>query len=333
MAVTRERGVFRAGIVLIPGFSLMAFASTVEPLRNANLMLGKTHYAWTHLSPKGGTIASSGGLEVVTTGLAAVSATEFDLVVVCGGLDCQDYRNDKLDGFLRRAARGGALVGSVSTASFILAKAGLLVDRRCTVHWDFREAFAEAYPDLDIRNELFVSDRGILTCAGGTAALDMMLQLIRDRHGNDLANLVSDQFIHGSLRGPADDQRMALRSRLGVSDPLILKAIAIMEAAIEHPLKAEAIAAKVGVSARQLERLFQRDLGRSPTQHYTRVRLERARKLLRQTSLPILEIGVACGFVTASYFAKSYRLHYGVVPSADRQPEAVEFKPRKSRST
>src|SRR6185369_5481980 len=142
---------------------------------------------------------------------------------------------------------------------------GLLEGRRCTVHWDFRDAFAEAYPELDIRGELFVADRGILTCAGGTAALDMMLQLIREHHGDDLANLVSDQFIHGSLRGPRDDQRMALRSRLGVSDPLILEAISIMESAIEHPLKADAVAARVGVSARQLERLFRRDLGRSPT--------------------------------------------------------------------
>jgi transcriptional regulator GlxA family with amidase domain len=321
-----QRGdLFHVGVVLTPGFSLMAFASTVEPLRGANLMQGAVLYRWSHLSPEGGMVASGGGLEVLTRPLPKPTEADFDMLVVCGGMGSDTYRNAKLDAFLRQMVRRNVIVGSVSTASFILAAAGLLNNRRCTVHWDYLEAFQEAFPHLDATNELFVIDKGVFTCAGGTAAMDVMLQFIRQRQGDEFAGKVSDQFIYGTIRQPRDAQRMTLRNRLGVAQPALVNAIEVMEGAIETPLRAPQIAEHAGVSTRQLERLFMRYLGCSPTRHYIWLRLEKARKLLRHSTLSVLEIGVACGFTSASHFARAYRLHFKVVPSADRKPEVVPF--------
>jgi len=325
---------FHLGVVLTPGFSLMAFASTVEPLRGANLIQGDVLYRWSHLSPDGGMVASGGGLEVRTEALPKPSSTDLDMVVVCGGMGSDSYRNTKLASFLRQMVRRDVIVGSVSTASFILAAAGLLDGRRCTVHWDYLEAFHEAFPQLEASSELFVIDGNVFTCAGGTAAMDVMLQFIRQRQGDEFASMVSDQFIYGTIRQPRDAQRMTLRNRLGVAQPALVKAIEIMEEAIESPQRSPKIAKRVGVSTRQLERLFRRYLGCTPTQHYIRLRLEKARKLLRHSTLSVLEIGVACGFTSASHFARAYRSHFKFVPSADRAPEVVPFlaEPAKPRS-
>src|SRR6185369_7635237 len=228
--------VFHLGVVLTPGFSLMGFASTIEPLRGANLISGRTIYRWTHLSPDGGTVIAGSGLEVLTAALPAPAEADFNMVVVCGGLGSESYHNSKLRVFLRRLITRRVIVGSVSTASFILAEAGLLDNRRCTVHWDYIEAFQEAYPHIDVRNELFVIDNRVFTCAGGTAAMDVMLQFIRQQLGDRFASAVSDQFIYGAIRQPRDAQRMALRSRLGIAHPVVVKAIETMEGATEAPL-------------------------------------------------------------------------------------------------
>lgn len=320
---------FTVGMILTPGFSLMAFASVVEPLRGANLISGKSLYRWLHLSPEGGMVASGGGLEVRTEVLPQPGAAEVDMVVVCGGMGSDTYRNARLNMFLSQIVRRDVIVGSLSTASFILAAAGLLEKRRCTVHWDYLDAFREAFPKLDASSELFVIDKGVFTCAGGTAAMDVILQFIRQRQGDDFAGKVSDQFVYGTIRQPQDAQRMTLRNRLGIAQPALVKAIEMMEGAIETPIRTPQIAKRAGVSPRQLERLFMHHLGCSPTQHYIRVRLQTARKLLRQTTLSVLEIGVACGFTSASHFARAYRSAFKTVPSADRQAELIPFGPER----
>lgn len=320
-----HQDVFHVGVVLTPGFSLMAFASTVEPLRGANLVSGTALYRWTYLSPEGGTSRSGGGLEVITAALPGASEADFDMVVVCGGLGCESYHSRKLDAFLRRIMRRNVVVGSVSTASFVLARTGLLDNRRCTVHWDYLESFREAFPQVEATNDLFVIDHGVFTCAGGTAAMDVMLHFIMQRHGDAFARAVSDQFIYGTMRHPTDAQRTALRVRLGIADPVVIGTVGLMEGAIEAPLTLPELARAVGVSTRQLERLFRRYLGCSPAQYYIRTRLERARGLLRQTALSVMEIGLACGFTSASHFARTYRSHFKIAPSADRRSESVPF--------
>lgn len=303
----------------------MAFASTVEPLRAANLIHGEPLYRWTHYSPDGGAVASSSGLEVLTKPLPAAQATDFDMLVLCSGLDAETYSNRKLRRYLRQVVHRDVVIGSVSTASFLLADAGLLDGRRCTIHWDYLEAFREAYPQLDVRNELFIIDNRMFTCAGGIAAMDVMLEFIRHRQGHEFANRVAENFIYGTPRLAQDSQRMGLRNRLGVAHPAILQAAELMECAIETPLRQPDIAGRVGVSTRQLERLFDRYIGRSPTRHYIRLRLDRARKLLRHSTLSVMEIGMACGFTSASHFARAYKRQFGLVPSSDRRPALSSF--------
>ena len=305
--------------MLLPGFSLMAYAATIEPLRSANLMRGAELYRWTHLSPDGGAVLSSGHLPIMTETPSAGHVAALDCVILVGGLGCERYRHRGLTAFLRQVARKGALLGAVSTASFILARAGLLAGHRCTVHWDYRPAFVEAFPTLEVSGDLFVIDGNLFTCAGGVAALDMMLQLIRQQHDPALAALISDQFIHGSLRDARDRQRMDLQHRLGAAPQAVIKAVALMEAHIETPLSMPAITARLKLSGRQLERLFRDSFDLTPARYYLNLRLDAARKLLQLSSLPILDIGLATGFVSASHFAKAYRLHFQEIPSATRQ--------------
>ncbi|WP_374378378.1 GlxA family transcriptional regulator [Dongia sp.] len=321
----KSNELFRVGVVLTPGFSLMAFASLVEPLRGANLISGQTLYEWHHLSPEGGTVSSGGGLAVLTEPLPGTQGPTFDMVVVCGGMGSDTYRNTRLRSYLGRLARHNVIIGSASTASFILAACGLLTDRRCTVHWDYMEAFQEAYPRIRVTSDLFVIDRGIFTCAGGTSAMDVMLQMIRQRQGAEFASKVADQFVYGTIRQAKDDQRMSLRNRLGIVQPALVKAIEAMEGHVESPLRTPRLAKHAGVSTRQLERLFLQQFGRSPTKYYVMVRLEKARKLLRHSSLSVLEVGVSCGFTSASHFARAYRNQFGTSPSADRVPEMMTF--------
>ena len=302
----------------------MAYAATVEPLRSANLMRGQELYRWTHLSPEGGAVDSGGHLPIATTAVTALETLP-DLVVLCGGLGSETYRHRLLPPFLRRIRSAGKLVGAVSTASFILARAGLLRGHRCTVHWDYRSAFVEAFPQLEVCSELFVIDHGICTCAGGVAAMDMMLHLVREKHGSALSALIADQFIHGTLRQPRERQRMALQHRLDTSSPQIAHAVALMEAHIEAPLSVVAIATRVRLSGRQLERLFRSAFDVTPARYYLNLRLDEARKLLRLSTLSVTDIAVATGFISTSHFAKSYRLYTGHAPRHERR--ALDLSP------
>jgi transcriptional regulator GlxA family with amidase domain len=225
-------------------------------------------------------------------------------------------------GWLRRLDRQGLVIGGVSLGSYLLARAGLLAGYRSTVHWENLAAFAEEFPDLEVTNELFEIDRNRFTCSGGIAALDLMLDLIARQHGRDLAKAVSEQFIQERIRDRHDRQRMALPARLGVRHPKLLEVVRRMEESAEEPIARARLAAGVGLSSRQLERMFRRYLDRTPTRYYLELRLARARLLLLQTELPVLEVALACGFVSASHFSKCYRDVYGCTPRDQRQADA-----------
>ncbi len=188
----------------------------------------------------------------------------------------------------------------------------------CTIHWESLPGFVEEFPEIPVTSDLFEVSQNRFTCSGGTAALDMMLYLIALKHGNALATKVSEQCLVDRMRNPQDRQRMPLRVRLGVHHPKLITAIEMMEANLEEPLSQEMLAKYVGLSQRQLERLFNKHLGRTPTQYYLDLRLERARHLLYQTDMPIISVALACGFVSASHFSKCYRQMYGRPPGAER---------------
>jgi transcriptional regulator GlxA family with amidase domain len=303
---------------LVPNFSMMAFTAAVEPLRSANRMSGSQLYSWRVISKDGRPISASNRLQVVAdAAIADVDACES--LFVCAGIDAHRYDDRQVLAWLRRIARQGGMVGSLCTGTHLLARAGLLNGYRCTIHWEDLEAFADEHPELEVTDDIFEIDRNRITCSGGTAALDLMLHMITLEHGAELAGKVSEQFIHERIREAHDHQRMALQSRVGVSDPKLLSAIAEMEANLEEPLPLPDIAEAVGLSTRQLERLFKKHLGRTPSRYYRELRLHHARLMLMQGSASILSIALAAGFVSASHFSRRYREYFGRTPREERR--------------
>lgn len=307
----------RLGLLLVPGFPMMAFSSAVEPLRAANLITGQQLYEWHLLSPDGGPVQASSGIRVLPAG-PLDAAPRLDAVFVCGGLAPNAFDDAHMLSWLVERARCGTPMGSLSTGTFVLAAAGLLSGYRCTTHWESLPALAESYPDLDVTGALFEIDRDRYTCSGGTAPLDLMLHLIARDHREDLAQAVSDNFIHGRIRAGRDRQPMTEQVRLRARAPKLADAIDLMQTHIEQPLSTAELAGRIGVSRRQLERLFQQYRGCTPTEYYMALRLEHARVLLLETGLSILNVALASGFSSQSHFGACYREHFGRTPGAER---------------
>jgi transcriptional regulator GlxA family with amidase domain len=250
-----------------------------------------------------------------------------DYVFVCAGGNPALFHHQPTFAWLRQLARRGVRIGGVSGGPYLLARAHLLAGYRFTLHWEHAPAFLEEYPDLDLRRSLYEIDRDRLTCSGGTAPLDMMHAVITREHGSELALAVSEWFLQTHVREGAGPQRMPLRERLGIAHAPLLRVIGRMEQTIETPEPREELARLANVSLRQLERLFRQHLGRSLGEHYLGLRLERARDLLRQTSLSILETALACGFSSASHFSRSYRERFGHPPREERaRPSGPDWR-------
>jgi transcriptional regulator GlxA family with amidase domain len=307
----------RLAFLLVPNFSLIAFTAAVEPLRLANRASGKELYRWHLLSGDGKPVTASNGITLYPEG-SIEQATGFGTVILCSGIDGHLYEDRQVFAQLRRLDRAGTDIGALCTGSHILAKAGLLDGYRCTIHWENLASFSEAFPEIEVTAELFEIDRNRFTCAGGIAALDLMLNLIGTQHGHELAAAVSDQFIHERIRDRHDHQRMALPARLGVRHPKLIAVIQRMEESLEEPLTRAALASAAGLSSRQLERLFRKYLNRSPARYYVELRLNRARLLLLQTNLSVIDVALACGFVSPSHFSKCYRDFFGKTPRRER---------------
>jgi AraC family transcriptional regulator, glycine betaine-responsive activator len=303
--------------ILVPDFSMIAFSSAVETLRLANRVSAQPFYGWRCFSPDGQSVKASNGIVVEVDGGIAALGKEA-MVLVCGGVEVQRFADRAMLDKLRRLAAHGATLGGICTGPYLLAKAGLLDNHRCTIHWENLSGFQEEFPHIDITSELFEIDRKRLTCAGGTAALDMMMTIIADQCGYGVSTLVADMVMHHRIRDGHEGQRMDLRVRLGISNPKLLSVIEIMENNLETPMSCADLAEDVGLSTRQLERLFHKYLKRPPTRYYLGLRLDRARFLLSQTSMPVLTVALACGFVSASHFSKCYREHFSRTPSEER---------------
>lgn len=309
---------------LVPDFTMIAFATALEPLRSANRMLGYEAYRWRLASHDGRPVVASNGVEcAVNTSLdderrKMTGPERPSMVVVCSGIDVESYANKSVFAWLREEYNRGVAVAGLCTGAHILAAAGLLAGKRCAIHWENLPGFSEAFPKADVFADLFEVDQNIYTCAGGTAALDMMLKLIGDDFDDNLVNRVCEQFLTDRVRNPTDRQRLPLRARLGVQNAKVLSIIEFMEANLSEPLSLIEIADQVDLSRRQIERLFRTEMGRSPARYYLEIRLDRARHLLLQSSMPVVEVAVACGFVSASHFSKCYRELYSRSPQQER---------------
>ena len=310
---------------LVENFSMMAFTSAIEPLRLANRQVGKDLYRWRLVSAEQHSVTASNGVGITTDSTLEEEKRRpisFDekskLVLVCAGVNVSQYVSKPLKSWLRDLHVHGVTIGGLCTGAWILASADLLNNRRCAIHWENLPGFSEAFPKAEVYADLFEFDGNVYSCAGGAAALDMMLHIIADDHGDELANQVSEQCLVDRIRNSQDRQRLPLRARLGINNSRLIYIIELMEANIAQTIPLTDIADSIGLSRRQIERLFAKNLGRSPSRYYLEIRLERARHLLIQTDLPIVEVAVACGFVSASHFSKCYRELYGRSPQMER---------------
>jgi transcriptional regulator GlxA family with amidase domain len=303
--------------ILLDQFTMLCFSSAVEALRIANRMSGKQLYTWT-LAGEGGDVAwcSAGIGFKLDCDLPEI--TRDDTVLVCGGIDVASATSKKMLNWLRREARKGATIGGLCTAGYTLAKAGLLDGKRATIHWENQDSFIEEFEDVTLTKSVFVIDGNRITTAGGTASIDLMLKIIADDHGEDLANLVADQLIYTSIRTDQDTQRLSIPTRIGVRHPKLGQVIRMMEQNIEEPISPATLARDVDMSTRQLERLFRRYLNRSPKRYYMELRLGKARNLLMQTDMSVINVALACGFPSPSHFSKCYRAHYATTPYRER---------------
>ncbi|WP_420604552.1 GlxA family transcriptional regulator [Methylobacterium sp.] len=295
------------GFVLVPDFPLMSYTAAVEPLRAANTLSGCPLYRWWHAAPGGGTVQASNGVTILTDVEIGALELDADRVFVCAGGNPATFDDPAVSAWLRNLARKGVTVGGISGGPYLLARAGLLTGRRCTLHWEHVPAFEERYPDLEVVRSLFEMQGNRITCSGGIAALDLMLNLIEQDHGPGLAAGVSDWFLHNQIREGLSPQKMDLRLRFGIRDPRVLRVLAAMEANLETPLSKEDLAGLARVSVRQLERLFRDLLGVGLHRSYLDLRLDRAHQLRRESSMSAAEIAAATGFANADELSRAER--------------------------
>jgi len=305
-------------IVLLPSFSNLTFAALVEPLRVANLTARRDAYSWTLVSQDGGPVASSSGLRVEID-LALADLGRADAVFVVASYEAEAHTTAPLLSWLRARARGGATLGGLESGAYVLARAGVLDGFKATTHWQDLSAFAESFPKIDVVPDRFAIDRGRITAGGALPALDLMLELLRRRHGLGLAIAVSSMFIYEQEHAGRDPQHMVSAGRLSWQDPVLLAAIRAMEENIEEPISIREVAGRAGVGVRDLARRFSAKLGIGPKTYYTDLRLSLGRRLLDHTDRSVSDIALTCGFASGSAFARAFRTAFNTSPSATRR--------------
>ncbi len=306
------------GFLMMPEYTLSTFSNAVSVLRMANRLSDKELYRYSVFSFDGEPVVSSAGLELNLDG-SLKSVGDMQVLIVCGGYNVKEYCTKATLESLRAMAKKNIPLGGICTGSYVLAAAGLLDGYRSTIHWENIASMREQYPKLNISSSLFVIDRDRYTCSGGISSIDLMLNLVASIHGHQLVQQISEQFTCDRVRTEKDPQRAPLQYLMGASQPRLVDAVTLMEANIEEPLSLDEVAEYVGISRRQLERLFNRYLHCAPSRYYLELRLSRARLLLLQTSIPVIDVAISCGFSTAPHFSKCYSDLYGKPPSSERR--------------
>jgi transcriptional regulator GlxA family with amidase domain len=311
----------RFGFLTLPSYSMIACVNAIEALRMANHVTQTEAYRWSVLTLDGAPATASNGL---TLGAARLDQAEgLDCVFVCGGLDVRHATSRPLAAALRGLSHRGLALGALCTGTFALAEAGLLNGYRCAIHWENLSAIREEFPGIDFVEDIYAIDRDRLTCTGGIAPLDMMLTLIGMRHGAGVAGRVSAQFIVERSRAGAERQPISALPPGARGHPKLEAAIRLLEARGDRPASVADIAQGVELSVRQVERLFRHHLGQSPAAFALQLRLNRAQRLLRQTSMPIVAISAACGFSSSAHFSSAYSRHFSRSPRAERAPASA----------
>ena len=307
----------RFAFLLMKNFTLLSFASAVDALRIANRMSDKAIYSWVFLSEDGNPVSCSAGTSFNVDN-SLIDLHRDDTIMVCGGMNISETTTKPILNWIRKETRRGLKICGLCTAAYTLARAGILDGKRATTHWENQDSFSEEFMEVDLKKSVFIIDGNRMTTAGGTSSIDLFLKIIADDHGEELANAVADQMIYSSIRTDQDSQRLSVPTRIGVRHPKLSLVIQMMEKNIEEPISPSILAKDVSMSTRQLERLFRRYLDRSPKRYYMELRLQKARNLLMQTDMSVINVALACGFASPSHFSKCYRTHYNTTPYRER---------------
>ncbi len=302
----------------------MAF---IDAFRAVNYLVGTPRFTWSLISTEGSEQVSSNGLGISTIALKDMDRDAVDLVIVSSSWTPELYGDDGMFSALRYWSRRKVTLGALDTGAFILAQAGLLQNRSATVHYEHLDAFIELYPETISSEQLCVFDGDRISCAGGNAAVDFALHIIVATVGELHANAAARYVFHQHLRPISTSQSPSSPEPLGLDAPSSVRsAIALMERHLENPLTLVELCSKVGISQRQLARLFKDYVGKSPVQYYRDIRLDRARGLVTQTALPLSQVAVASGFSNIVHFNRTYRLRFGLPPKRDRVEGRVPFE-------
>ena len=309
------------GFLMVPDYTMLTMSSAIAVLRMANQSSGRELYRWSCVTLDGAPVASSAGLRLIPDGDVSCLG-QVHIVFVCGGYHPERRATNALLAVLNDFSKRGVHLGALCTGSHFLAAAGLLDGYRCAIHWENLPGLREQFPKVQVSSRLFVVDRDRYTCSGGISSIDLMLHIVAGAHGRQLARDISEQCIVERIRTEDDAQRTPLHHLVGAGNhDRLVDAVALMEANIEEPLALAEIGAYVGVSRRQLERLFHDYLHCTPSRYYLDLRLDRGRLLLLQTGMKVADVAARCGFSTAARFGKSYLEKYGKRPSDERREE------------
>ncbi|WP_413208046.1 GlxA family transcriptional regulator [Rhodospirillum sp. A1_3_36] len=304
--------------VLMHAFSMMSVISAIEPLRVANRIVGRDLYGWSITSEDGQPAQASNGLEISGThGFGAGPMPDYTFV--CAGLSLTARNQSRLNAFLNKRFRSGVKMGAISMGTIFLARAGLLGTARCTIHWEGKPAFVEEFPDIDLTSAIYEIDGGIMTCAGGLSSFDLFLGIIAADHGQWLVRAIANQLQNDRVRSGVFPQHSGSDTPLSTAPRQVRLAVALIAENMENPMSPGALADAVGSSRRTLERLFLKYVGMTPSKYCKTKRLERARDLLLHSNMSTLDVAVATGFRSGSYFSFCFSEQYGQSPSAIRR--------------
>jgi AraC family carnitine catabolism transcriptional activator len=315
--------VVHIAFILVEQFSLFALACVSEPLRVANRLADEKLFEFCFISENGKPVKASNQIAFNTKYSTAKCPTDYQTFIVVSGFDPLVHASKTLLAELRRLSATGVSLGGVDTGAQILIKAGVMTGQRATMHWEAATSFQENNPSANILQERFLIEDNRVSSAGGLSSLDMMLSIIADNNGQSLAMAVAEQFTYNQIQSADESQRMSIRSRLMTTNRKLIKAVGIMEKNLNINMSIMELAKRVSISQRELERLFSQKMKTTPKRYYRRIRLEHARRLLRQTDFSVLDVSIACGFSSAAYFSAIYKEEFNLKPSKDREEQPV----------
>ncbi len=306
------------GFYLSNNFSMLPVISAIEPLRIANRLSRKPLYQWSVITSDGMSVFATNGIEMPAK-YSIDNSAGLSMLFVSGPHEPRTFNHEPTLKWLVQQSKRGITLGGIETGCHILARAGLLNGVECTTHWENISEFMEDFPAQKVSSDVYEIGNKRVTCSGGSASMDLMLYIIEQHHDHELAASVADVMIHPHIRHSGEPQRMDIQSRTGVNHPALIECIELMESNIEQPLSPNELANLIGVSKRQLERLFRRYLNMTPARYYLTLRLQAARDMLEHSASKIIDVAIACGFKSAGHFSSRYYSSFGETPRETRK--------------